>query len=206
MDSSKDYYKIRNLCGLLGMALPFLALLSGVLIKVKPSAQWWWSISATYYLSPALTMVLSAASIVLITYDGYDWRDKLITDLSGVFGYGIITFPCKVNWISGDVGFFQLPIDISNIIHCVSAGAFFSLLAINSFFLFTLGESNTPEKAKRNIIYKTCGVGIFVTAILMVILQKFLGGWVTMIAETIMLQFFGISWCTKGGMWLRDKK
>lgn len=66
MNEKKMYRRIRNICGALGMCLPWLALIGGALVKDKPES-WWYSISATYYLTPALVAVLTAASIVLMT-------------------------------------------------------------------------------------------------------------------------------------------
>lgn len=206
MNEQKMYKKIRNTVGFLGMILPWLALFTAGIVFPKPDSSWWYSISATYYQSPMLVAVLTSASIVLICYDGYDFRDNLVTTLSGVFGLGIVLFPCKVCWITGKVGAFQLPINISNIIHSVCAIIFFILLAVNSFFLFTLGDGNpTKQKKIRNIIYKICGAGMFITMIAYAILQFFLPEWIIMITEIILLQFFGISWLTKGGIFFKDK-
>ena len=136
MEKTKEkvlYLRVRNLCGLLGVVLPWLALFSAG-IAPHPSDEWWWSISATYYQSPALVGVLIPASIVLITYVGYDRLDNWVTSLSGVFGLGVGLFPCSVRWIdpSTKVGFFQVPMHISNIVHTLCAAIFFILLAYNS--------------------------------------------------------------------------
>ena len=72
----KMYLRIRNLCGILGVILPWLALLSAGIAE-HPSKEWWWSISATYYQSPALVGVLIPACLVLITYVGYDKLDNI---------------------------------------------------------------------------------------------------------------------------------
>lgn len=187
------------------MILPWLALFSAGIAE-HPASDWWYSISATYYQSPALVGILTAAAIVLITYDGYDWRDNLITTLSGAFGLGIVLFPCSVSWIDSStrVGFFQLPEHMSNLIHCGCAGVFFVLLSINCLFLFTLGEKHKQQKKKRNRVYIICGLGMLLTMILFVLLQKYLPGWCVMITEIILLQFFGISWLTKGGCFFKD--
>ena len=42
----KMYLRIRNLCGLLGILLPWIALFAAGIKLDKPHA-WWWSISAT---------------------------------------------------------------------------------------------------------------------------------------------------------------
>lgn len=205
------YYRIRNLCGLLGMILPWLALFSAG-IADHPNDQWWWSISATYYLSPALVGVLVPSSIVLISYIGYDDYDAWITSLSGIFGLCIVLFPCKVSWIpeGTPVGFFQIPIQISHIIHTCSAALFFLLISINSLLLFTKhGAVQTPQKKIRNIIYKVCGWGMI--GLLIVFLSLHLIGvpkFFVMIIEILLLSLFGLSWLVKGGAFpfLNDKE
>ena len=207
MDTNKMYYRIRNIAGFLGMILPWIALFSSY-IRPHPSATWFYSISATYYQSPALAGILTAASIVLMCYDGYDIIDNIVTTASGVFGICIVLFPCKVDWLSGNVGFFQLPMEISNIIHCGSAFGFFGLLSVNSLFLFTKGDdSPTPQKKIRNIVYRVCGIGMIVDTVAFIVVMNITGkGWVMMIGEIILLTLFGISWLTKGGVFFKDKK
>ena len=65
---------------------------------------------------------------------GDDKLDNWVTTLSGIFGLGVVLFPCKVSWYDESlrVGFFQVPMDISNIIHTICAAVFFILLAYNS--------------------------------------------------------------------------
>ena len=156
------YLRIRNLCGLLGIILPWLALFSAGIILDKPEG-WWWSISATYYQSPALVGVLVPACIVMMSYIGYDWKDNLITTLTGLFGLGIVLFPCKVDWIADGtaVGFFQLPIELSQIVHTACALLFFLCAAINTLCQFTRhGDTMTDRKKVRNTIYRICGWGM----------------------------------------------
>lgn len=193
--------RIRNLAGLLGMILPWISLIGAVIVSFAtgvPAAFWsTLSISAIYYICPSLTGILTAASIVLMCYDGYDWRDNLITTISGVFGIMIVLFPCACTVSGATVGFFQLPVAISNIIHCVSAYIFFILLSINSLFLFTLGEKEpTKQKKIRNTIYRVCGIGMLCALALMIIPVSFFAK--TFIVEAIALTFFGISWLVKG--------
>ncbi len=195
------YKRIRNLCGLLGMILPWIALFSAGIAE-HPSDEWWWSISATYYLSPALVGVLAPAAIVLISYIGYDPIDNWITALSGIFGVGIVLFPCKVSWIPDGtlVGFFQVPIQVSHIVHTVCAALFFLLIALNSIFLFTRsGAVQTPRKKIRNIIYRTCGIGMLVLEVAFAVI-KLTGapGYSIMITEILLLNLFGFAWLVKG--------
>ncbi|SHK22292.1 MULTISPECIES: hypothetical protein [unclassified Fibrobacter] len=198
--------RIRNFAGFLGMILPWISLIGAVIVsKSKPQNipdDFWTtlSISATYYLTPALAGILTTAAIVLMCYKGYDKKDELVTTISGIFGLMIVLFPCECSVaekLSGNiVGFFQLPIGISNVIHTASAVIFFLLLAINSMFLFTLGESNTRQKHIRNFIYKVCGIGMFCTLPLLIIPFSFPAK--IFVIEAIALTFFGISWLVKG--------
>ena len=200
---SKDLWlrRIRNLAGFLGMILPWISLIGAIIVSNTTGvpAEFWptLSISATYYICPALTGILTAASVVLMCYDGYNLRDNIVTTISGVFGIMIVLFPCACT-VSGEmVGFFQLPVAISNTIHCASACAFFILLSINSLFLFTIGEKEpTKQKKIRNIIYRVCGIGMLCALILMVLPVSFFAK--TFVVEAIALTFFGISWLVKG--------
>lgn len=192
--------RVRNLAGFLGMILPWLSLMgAGIVAKTVGVPDDFWrtlSISATYYITPFLTGILTAAAIVLMCYDGYDWRDNVVTTISGVFGIMIVLFPCNCTVATDYVGAFQLPVSVSNFVHCFSACAFFILLSINSLFLFTLGESGTKMKEVRNIIYRVCGIGMLSALILMVLPINFFAK--TFIVEAIALTFFGISWLVKG--------
>ena len=195
------YMRIRNLCGLLGVILPWLALFSAG-IAPHPSSEWWWSISATYYQSPALVGVLVPACIVLMSYIGYDTLDNVVTSISGIFGLGIVLFPCSVSWIpeGTKVGFFQVPMEVSNVIHSAFAALFFIAIAVNSIFLFTKsGNMITPRKKLRNRIYRICGYGMLGLEVLFVII-KFLGapGFTVMLLEILLLHLFGFSWLVKG--------
>jgi len=207
----KMYLRIRNLCGLLGIILPWLALFSAGIAE-HPSKDWWWSLSATYYLSPALVGVLVPACIVLISYIGYDTLDNFITSLAGTFGLGIVLFPCKVSWIpeGTPVGFFQIPVEVSHIIHVACSALFFITIAMNSIFQFTRTKGVfTDQKRIRNIIYRVCGYGMLALLAVLAILRLFKApGYFSMIIEIVLLLLFGIAWLVKGEAFpfLNDKK
>lgn len=197
--------RIRNICGFLGAMLPWISLL-GTYIACNNGQTIDWSklsISATYYYTPALVAILTAASIVLMCYDGYDLKDNILTTLAGVFGICIVLFPCSGY---GDyVGFFRINSFVSNIIHSVSAVGFFGLLAYINLFLFTLNNGEmTPQKKKRNIVYRVCGIGMIVSFAIMVIPNLFAKAFIT---EAISLTFFGVAWLIKGNVFglMKDK-
>lgn len=207
----KMYLRIRNLCGLLGIILPWLALFSAG-IADHPSEDWWWSLSATYYLSPALVGVLVPACIVLISYIGYDSLDNFITSLAGTFGLGIVLFPCKVSWIAEGtpVGFFQIPVEVSHIVHVICSALFFFTIAMNSIFQFTRTKGDvTDRKRVRNIIYRVCGYGMLVLLAVLAIMRLLKApGYFAMIIEIVLLLLFGIAWLVKGEAFpfLNDKE
>lgn len=203
--------RIRNWAGFLGGVLPWLSLLGALLVNIHtPLGSKFWSdlsISATYYVTPALAGVLTAASLVLMCYDGYDMLDSLVTTISGVFGLMIVLFPCRCQLSGNYVGFFQFPASLSSKIHCTSAVIFFCMLAFNSLCLFTkYDKTMTKQKRIRNIIYRSCGVGMLAAMVLMPLPVKFYAKtwWVEMIA----LMFFSVSWLVKGGAFtfLNDKE
>lgn len=202
--------RIRNWAGLLGAILPWISLLGAYLVnRTSPLGYNFWSdlsISATYYVTPALAAILTTASVVLMCYDGYDLQDSIITTVSGIFGVMIVLFPCNCSLTGDYTGFFQLPAKISSYIHCSSAVIFFCLLAYNDLLLFTKhDEGMTNKKRQRNLVYRICGIGMLAAMVLMPLPIKFPAKtwWIEMIALT----FFGISWLTKGNAFpfLNDK-
>lgn len=184
--------RLRCTIGWLGMLLPWLVLiLSSAYGYGFPD-----SISATYYIPTCITpfmIILGSAGLLLFSYKGYDKQDDIICTLAGVFALGICIFPC---FATGRVGTFQLDSNISGWLHNISAFIFFGLLSFNSLFLFTKGAGEpTPEKKKRNIIFRVCGIGMVASFLLLIPLWSVpCGIW---IVEMVALTFFGISWLTK---------
>ena len=194
----------RNVLGLLGMLLPFISMFSGLFVRNKVPG-WWWSISATYYISPALSIILGASAIFLICYRSYDTIDTVINIISGIFAMGVVLFPCKGPYDYPYVGFFQLPVDVSNVIHSICALLLFIFLSYNIGWLFTRGSN-----VKKNKIYKFCSYAMIVILSIFLLL-KILGffglpipGWIVMIAEALLLLFFGFAWLVKGQFVLKN--
>ena len=149
-------------------------------------------------------IILGSAGILLICYDGYDKQDSIICTLAGIFGLCICIFPCRNLPNAAEleasilIGTFQLPAGISGWIHNIAAVIFFGLLAYNSFFLFTKSSGEmTPEKKKRNIIFKVCGIGMIASFVLLIPLLLLKITPAIWIVEAIALMFFGVSWLTK---------
>jgi len=96
-------------------------------------------------------------------------------------------------------------------VHFYCAAGFFVILALISLFLFTRGEKRpTGRKLKRNIVYRVCGIIMLVSLAGMEIFFLFFNenhedSRFVIIAETVTLISFGISWLTKGGSLYPDK-
>lgn len=203
--------KLRAMIGWLGILLPWIVVL---LLWQFPD-----SISETFYYQETVApfmIILGAASILLMFYDGYDKVDDIINTIGSIFGLGICLFPCAVHGVPNagtcmfteyavdlPVGTWMIAMNISDIIHTVCAIAFFLILAFNSMFQFTKTGSleMTKNKKRRNIIYRICGVGMVASFIIYFIPWFPHKIW---LLEMIALTFFGISWLTKANcyVWL----
>lgn len=185
--------RLRALIGWLGMLLPFIVVL---LIGYIPP-----SISATWYTNACtiFMIILGSASMLLISYKGYEKIDDILLTCSGMAGLGICLFPCSIASVEGAVGTFLIDSEISNTIHFVCAIVFFGILAYNSFFLFTKGAGEMTKKKKiRNIIYRICGIGMIASFLIMLLPSFDIQVWLT---ETIALFFFAISFLTKADIY-----
>jgi uncharacterized membrane protein YqhA len=226
---------LRQVIGILGMFLPFAVVFFAAVFGSEECLpqNCFSTISATYHTNagPIMVGLLFCVGLFLVTYDGYDRQDSIVSTISGIAAMGIAFFPCTLKVLSIDsaghslgtrVGIFHLPIEVSNIIHLALAAAFFLLLAYNSFFLFTKTknkDSMSNEKKKRNLLYKICGLIIFASIICILVINllytflfsanppDFYAFEYTpygIVFETIMLIAFGLSWLAKGGAIMRD--
>lgn len=189
--------QLRCFIGALGMALPVIV----VILSLAFGYGFPNSISATYFVPSCVTpfmIILGSAGVLLMCYRGYNIVDNLLNTAAGIFAWCICLFPCAAK--SGNIGTFQLMANTSDTIHMISALLFFGILAYNSLFQFTKGSDNpTPNKKKRNIIFRVCGIGMIVSFVLLPLVN--LGildvPHVIWVIEFIALQFFGVSWITK---------
>ena len=188
----------RNVLGGLGMLLPLFSILGGFFVRNKPES-WWYSISVTYYITPALPIILGACGIFLLCYRSYEKIDTIINVLSGIFAFGVVLFPCENPYGIENVGYFQIPVGVSNVIHCVSAMLLFALLSYNIGWLFTKGHNELNNK-----IYKICAwsmICIMVLFVILIIIRMCgvsIPGFLTMIVEAMLLLIFGFAWLVKG--------
>ena len=208
------YDELRTWIGALGMALPLILALGGLL---EPGAGLRRSISLYWHanMRDFFVGLMFATALFLFTYRGYDGRDRVVAIASGLAGLSLAFFPC-VGPLGPDelVGIFRLRAGISDTVHVVSAGAFFVLLAVNSTFLFT--RSDKPRGARgrakdaRNAVYLACGIAMFALLAALVLVMRLVPEaaqerWKPVFwLETLLLESFGVSWLVKGGKIIRD--
>jgi len=99
-----NYLTLRRIIGWLGVSLPVVVYIGNWLIFTNrtPSCLWPssnvpYSLSGYYYTHTRglFTGTFWALGVFLVAYNGYDWRDRLTSDLAGLAAIGIALFPTK---------------------------------------------------------------------------------------------------------------
>jgi hypothetical protein len=204
-----SYLELRKAIGILGIALPFVVALGG-LILFQTGLQS--SISAYYHtaMGDVLVGTLFAIGFFLLSYRGFDRRDGIAGDLACIFFVGVALFPTAPQ---GEVT------DIDRLVgyaHMVFTALAFGALIYFSLYLFPKtapGVPPTKRKLQRNRVYKACGYIMAVCLVLIGVnfllpsdIASSLAGlrpvfWL----EAIAIWAFGISWFTKGEAILKDE-
>lgn len=204
-----SYLTMRKAIGILAFALPFMLIFGALMSGWAPMQT---SFSAYYWTTanPIFVGMLVTMGVFLLSYNGYDKRDRLITSISGVAIILVALFPCE----GGDSFLFGFLGSVgNNIVHYISALITFASLGVMSYFQFTLGGKNpTPAKLKRNKIYRACGLTIFGAIVVIAIVTLIPGAreftdsfrlffWL----EAVIVWAFGLSWLVKGETLLKDE-
>ena len=198
-----SYLALRKAVGWIGILLPF-GLMVGA--QVIPGGQGFQRSISHYYhtgMRDIFVGSLSAIALFMFFYSGYEKIDDWAGNSAGVFALGVAWFPTT------ETG----PLDRVGVVHLVFASLFFLTLSFFSLVLFTRtkgGETPTQEKIVRNRIYLVCGVVMILclVAILIFIATTDRDGDlfpVMLVAETVALVAFGISWLTKGETMYADE-
>jgi len=220
-----SYLTLRNLIGFSGFFLPIFLIFYSVIYRGGRLES---SISDYYYTDcgDVFVVILSAISIFLITYNGYDKKEKLLTNIAAIAGLGTAFFPTNSIGHSSIQSRHRLlpdPPELFNLfeLHFVFAILFFLCISIITLVYFPKTNVDVVDKPKnvvhqkncRNRMYRCCGWIMIGCIILLGLYFKIdfihrLFGELPMvfILETIAILAFGLSWITKGqSLWPDDK-
>ena len=200
-DKVYSYLALRKAVGWIGILLPIVLVLGHLIIFDGESALTNMSVYYHTGMRDVFVGAICAIALFLFFYRGYDRWDNRAADLAGLCALGVAFFPTveegSWDWVAW--------------IHFTSAACFLVILALIPIFLFTRGEKHPTEmKKKRNLIYRACGIVMLAALASIEVFFLFFDGVnsdsrFVLIAETITLMAFGISWLTKGGTLYPDK-
>jgi VIT1/CCC1 family predicted Fe2+/Mn2+ transporter len=193
------YTHLQQIVGVMAILLPFVLFFGNWALTGNELES---SISAYYHtpMGDVFVGVLWALGVFFLSYNyrplpGFNLDNKLST-LATVAAVCVAVFPT-----TSDASVATRAEKNIGIVHMVSAGVLFTLLAIFALFLFPRSSGEmTPDKRRRNVLYRTCGVVMAVAILSMFPSQKAPDSWHLFLwLETICVLAFGISWLIKGG-------
>jgi len=200
----RSYLAVRTSIGVVGMALPFVLVLGGLVVGIGLQS----SISAYYHTGMGDIFVgsLCAVAVFLWSYRGYDERDDRAGNVACVAALGVALLP------TAPLRPFSLEA-VVGALHVVSAAVFFGALAYFSLRLFRLSDKAVPteRKLQRNRVYTVCGYTIIgcVLAIGVVSVEPVRTAVLplrpVLWLEALAVLAFGVSWFTKGEAILSDR-
>jgi hypothetical protein len=204
-----SYLLMRVLIGVIAVLLPFTLILANWAIGHGFAA----SMSGYYYTPMRNIFVgtLCAIGVFLVTYDGYDLADRIITDVAGLCTICIAFLPTTPahqptarQMLIGDL-------------HLTFACSAFVLLSVMAFrfakrqptppgltwwrrvqyaFGFT-GPGDSQGPAWERVVYRVSG-GMILTCVILIYPLSSAAAHSLLVLETIMLVAFGLSWFVKG--------
>jgi hypothetical protein len=194
----------RVVIGALGAALPLIVWFVSWLRPADPALVEPLSSISAYYYSGAVAIfsgILACLSVYFFTYSGYDnahrWKDRAAALIAAIAAIGVVCFPTEAPSKLLSLAWWR---PYQRTVHIVSAGALFSAFAYFALFLFPKSDPTrgrpSAEKRRRNVIFRVSGIAILISIV-----------WAGVRAqarqpifwqETIALEFFALSWLTKG--------
>jgi hypothetical protein len=187
-----SYYNLRAIIGYVGLTLPTVLLLTGVIDGHLES-----SISAYYYtkVGNIFTGALCVIAVFLLAYRLAEWAiDNVATTLAGIAALGVALFHAAPK----NATLSQLRLAD---VHLGCAAALFILLGAISLFIFP--QDVPPDQKWRANCYRGLGALIWLSIVLMPVLNALAGSFyddnhVFFILETICVMAFAVSFILKG--------
>lgn len=193
------YTHLQQIVGVMAVLLPLVLFVGNWALTGNELET---SISAYYHtpMGSVFVGVLWALAVFFLSYNyrplpGFNLDNKLST-LAAVAAVSVAVFPT-----TSDASVASRSEHNIAIVHEISAGVLFVLLAVFALVLFPRASgAMTPEKQRRNVLYRTFGGIMGVAILLMVVWRDPPESWHIFLAlETICVEAFGISWLIKGG-------
>jgi hypothetical protein len=202
-----SYLELRAIVGIIGLALPFVLSIGGVIAGVCfPDSS-----LSIYYHTPMRNWFVASLCVIgvfLAACKGYDWRDEVAGYVAGTCAICVAFVPTVGPGREEDtVGEF----------HYAFAAILFLTLSYFCLCLFRLSShpaSATRQKRKRNAVYLVCGLimlasiaAIGILALVAHFSPAHSGIWPTsgFWLESTAILAFGFAWLTKGEAILKDK-
>ena len=200
----QNYLNLRKAIGLIGVLLPFVLAIGGLLGGTSLQTS-----LSSYYHTPMRDVFvgsLCAMAVFFWSYRGYDCRDNISANIACVSGLGVALFPVAAGEYPG------LTARVFEVIHVISAAAFFLVLAGMSILLFRLSDRKPLPDMKRirNRVYLISGITILVCLAGIVLvsipaLKESMKSYRPVFwLESLAVFAFGTSWFVKGKTILKD--
>ena len=192
------YTHLQRIVGVMAVALPFVLFFGNWALTGNELES---SISAYYHtpMGSVFVGVLWALGVFFLSYNykplpGFNLDNNLST-LASVAAVCVAVFPT-----TSDASVSTRSEQNIAIVHMVSAGVLFTLLAVFALFLFPRSSGEmTPQKRHRNLVYRVCGVVMAAAIVSMFPSQLAPDSWHLFLwLETVSVLAFGISWLVKG--------
>lgn len=207
-----SFLTLRKAVGFLGIFLPAVLLTGTFLfsqcrIVLNTVSHYYFTVMGDVFVG-----IICAVALFLIAYKGYDRRDQLATNLAGIFALCVAFFPTSP--LENGCSFLTRQDNpLRTTTHDIAAALFFVILAYIALFLFTKSSGKkTPQKIRRNRVYRISGIIILAAIALVVLyyqvpfLQSSLASFEPVFwLEWIALVAFGVSWIVKGEFILKDQ-
>lgn len=208
-----SYLQLRKAIGIIGCALPVVlplgTMLYGMIYPDEYQSTLQSSISGYYYTAMRNYFVGSLCAIALFLFayqyqgqDGERSPDNIAGNIAGFFALLVAFIPTAPDSPA------TTRQEHFGTVHLLAAGAFFIMLAFFSLYLFVKTDSPgniTPEKRKRNIVYRICGWTMLACIVLIVFLKLMTGVEASLASlrpvfwlEALAVIAFGVSWLVKG--------